>query len=134
MTHENTYRHDTCMMVYYILFIQEIKDIILNSMESSRFRDSRNRSSCKLEKTRTDPAGFKLKEPTSGIFFCFRKSDEATTSSASMVVKLVTALYGHFKIFNLYPFQLLLTSACWREYRIWVMFSNYLMYIVSTIS
>ena len=62
MTHENTYRHDTCMMVYYILFIQEIKDIILSSMESSRFRDSRNRSSCKLEKTRTDPAGFKLKE------------------------------------------------------------------------
>jgi hypothetical protein len=47
---------------------------------------------------------------------------------------VVTALYGHFKIFNLYPFQLLLTSACWREYRIWVMFSNYLMYIVSTIS
>jgi len=72
------------MMVFYILFIQEIKDIlvILNSMESPRLRDTLNRSTCKIEKTRTDPAGSKLPvtEPNSGIFLFFRKSDEATAS------------------------------------------------------
>ena len=52
------------MMVYYILFIQEIKDIILNSMESPQLRDPLNRSTCKIEKTRTDPA-----ESNSGIWF-----------------------------------------------------------------
>ena len=58
---------------------------------SSRFRDPLIRSTCKIEKTRTDQAGFKLTEPNSGFFFFFRKSDEATASSASMVV---TALYN----------------------------------------
>jgi len=53
---------------------------------SYRFRDSLNRSTCKIEKTRTDQAGSKLTEPNSGFFFFFSKSDEATVSSASMVV------------------------------------------------
>jgi hypothetical protein len=66
------------MMVYYILFIQEIKDIILNSMESPQLRDPLNRSTCKIEKTRTDPVRSKLTESNSGIFLFFRKSDEAT--------------------------------------------------------
>ena len=44
-------------MVYYILFIQEIKDIILNSKESPRLRDLLNRSTCKIEKAKMDPAG-----------------------------------------------------------------------------
>jgi hypothetical protein len=65
--------------------VQEIKDIILNSMESPRFRDPLNRSTFKIEKTMTDPAGSKLTEPNSGIF----PSPENQTS-ASMVV---TALY-----------------------------------------
>jgi hypothetical protein len=41
---------------------------------SSRFRDPLNRSTCKIEKTRTDQAGSKLTEPNSGFFFFFRKS------------------------------------------------------------
>ena len=53
-------------MVYYILFIQEIKDIILSSMESHRRRDPLNQSTRKIEKTRMDPAGSKLTEPNSG--------------------------------------------------------------------
>ena len=53
-------------MIYYILFIQEIKDIILNSKESPRLRDPLNRRTCRIEKTRTDPAGSKLTEPNSG--------------------------------------------------------------------
>jgi hypothetical protein len=46
------------------IFIQEIKDIIyiLNSMESPRLRDPLNRSTCKIEKTRTAPPGSKLME------------------------------------------------------------------------
>ena len=55
------------MMVYYILFIQEIKDTILDSKESSRFRNPLNWSTCKIEKTRTDPAGYKLTEPNTVI-------------------------------------------------------------------
>jgi hypothetical protein len=57
------------MMVYYILFIEEIKDIILNSMESPRQSNPLNRCTYKIEKTRTDPVGSKLTEPNSGIFF-----------------------------------------------------------------
>ena len=34
-------------------------------MESSRFRDPLNRSTCKIEKTRTDPTGYKITEPNS---------------------------------------------------------------------
>jgi hypothetical protein len=41
-------------------------------MESPRLRDPLNRSTCKIEKTRTDPA-----ESNSEIFLFFRKSDEA---------------------------------------------------------
>ena len=69
------------MMVYYILFIEEIKDIILNSIESPRQSNPLNRCTYKIEKTRTDPVGSKLTEPNSGNFLFFRKSDEATTSS-----------------------------------------------------
>ena len=38
---------------------------------SSRFRDPLIRSTCKIEKTRTDQAGSKLTEPNSGFFFFF---------------------------------------------------------------
>ena len=39
-----------------LLFIQEIKDIILNFMERLRVRDPSNRGTCKIneKKTRTD--------------------------------------------------------------------------------
>ena len=44
---------------HFVLLIQEIKDIILNFMESPRLRagDPPNRSTCKIngKKTRTDP-------------------------------------------------------------------------------
>jgi hypothetical protein len=59
---------------------------------SSKFRDPLNRSTCKIAKTRTNPAGFKLKEPNSGFVFFFRKSD--TASSVSMVV---TALHIYIR-------------------------------------
>ena len=51
---------------------------------SSRFIDPPNRSTCKIDKTRTDPPGSRLTEPNSGFFF-FRKSDEATVSSNCLV-------------------------------------------------
>ena len=54
---------------------------------SSRFRDPLNRSTCKIEKTRTDPA-----EANSGFFFFFRKSDEAVEATAVSVSMVVTAL------------------------------------------
>ena len=59
---------------------------------SSRFRDPLNRSTCKIEKTRTDPAWSKLTEPNSGFFFFFRKSDEAVEATAVSVSMVVTAL------------------------------------------
>jgi len=62
---------------------------------SSRFRDPLNRSTCKIEKTRTDQAGSKLTKPNSGFFFFFRKSDEAIASSASIVVTALTEEFGH---------------------------------------
>ena len=37
-------------------------------MESPRFRDPLNRSTFKIEKTMTDPAGSKLMEANSGFF------------------------------------------------------------------
>ena len=40
---------------------------------SSRFRDPLNRSTCKIEKTRMDPAWSKLTEPNSGFFFLLQK-------------------------------------------------------------
>ena len=36
---------------------------------SSRFRDPPNRSTCKIDKTRTDPSGSNLTEPNCGFFF-----------------------------------------------------------------
>ena len=53
------------MMVYYILFIQEVKDMIINSKESPRLRDLLNRNTCKIDKTRTGPVGTKRMEPNS---------------------------------------------------------------------
>ena len=91
------------MLVYYIIYIvysgnkryytklygsSRFRDTKLYG--SSRFRDPLNRSTCKIDKTRTDQAGSKLTEPNSGLFSFFRKSDEATASSASMVVTALT--------------------------------------------
>ena len=54
-----------------LLFIQEIKDIILNFMESPRLRvrDPPNRNTCKInrKKTRTDPPPLN----TESIIFSF---------------------------------------------------------------
>ena len=106
----------TYIIVYYILFIQEIKDIILNSKESPRPRDLRTKSEhLQNTESKDGSSGSKLTESNSGInfgtpchgrwlklvevgfqfslslcfLFCFlllRKSDEANASSASMVV------------------------------------------------
>ena len=69
------------MMVYYILFIKEIQDIILNSTESPRPEAPLNRNTCKIEKTRTDQARSKLTEPNWNFFFLPK-----TVSSSSMIV------------------------------------------------
>jgi hypothetical protein len=80
------------MLVYYIIYIvySGNKRYYTKLYGSSRFRDPLNRSTCKIDKTRTDQAGSKLTEPNSGLFSFFRKSDEATASSASMVVMALT--------------------------------------------
>jgi GTPase involved in cell partitioning and DNA repair len=78
---------------------QELEDkprlLAINKMDllsaNERAAVSTKISTCKLEKTRTDPADSKLTEPNSGIFLLFRKSDEATASSASKVVVQGTA-------------------------------------------
>jgi hypothetical protein len=77
------------MLVYYIIYIvyPGNKRYYTKLYGSSRFRDPLNRSTCKIDKTRTDQAGSKLTEPNSGLFSFFRKSDEAT---ASMVVTALT--------------------------------------------
>jgi hypothetical protein len=49
--------------------------------KSSTFRDPLNRSTCKIEKTRTDPTGYKLTEPKSG-FFLLQKIRRGNSSMA----------------------------------------------------
>jgi hypothetical protein len=72
------------MLVYYIIYIvyPGNKRYYTKLYGSSRFRDPLNRSTCKIEKTRTDQAGSKLTEPNSGLFSFFRKSDEAMVVTA----------------------------------------------------
>ena len=72
------------MMVYYIMFIQEIKDIIIDSKESPKLRDPRNRSTCKIEKTRTDHARSKLTN----------QSLEFISSSENQTRQLLNGSYG----------------------------------------
>ena len=50
--------------------------------KSSRFRDPLNRSTCKIEKTRTDPTGYKLTEPKSGFVFLLQKIRRGNSSMA----------------------------------------------------
>jgi hypothetical protein len=70
----------------YILFIKEIKDIILNSMESPRSKDPLCRRTCKIEKTRTDQAVSKLTEQNWNFFFLSKiRRGNYLVSSASMV-------------------------------------------------
>ena len=60
----------TYIIVYYILFIQEIKDIILNSKESPRPRDLRTKSEhLQNTESKDGSSGSKLTESNSGINF-----------------------------------------------------------------
>ena len=62
-----------CIGLLYIVYSGN-KKYYIKLYGSSRFRDPLNRSTCKIEKTRTDQAGSKLMEPNSDeFFFFFRK-------------------------------------------------------------
>ena len=81
---------------------------------SSRFRDPPNRSTCKIDKTRTDPSGSKLTEPNSGFFF-FRKSDEATASSNCLVCLNGSYVYIYMSTSTFYDNPSMVMITCWAQ-------------------